>query len=49
MSTEELRGIVTLEDLIEEIVGNIFDEDDEIVKDIDKLDENTFVINGTTV
>jgi len=41
-------GIVTLEDLIEEIVGNIFDEDDEIVKDIDKLDENTFVINGTT-
>lgn len=41
-------GIVTLEDLIEEIVGNIFDEDDEIEKDIDKLDENTFIINGTT-
>ncbi len=41
-------GIVTLEDLIEEIVGNIFDEDDEIEKDFDKLDENTFVINGTT-
>ncbi|WP_010251092.1 hemolysin family protein [Acetivibrio cellulolyticus] len=41
-------GIVSLEDLIEEIVGNIFDEDDEIEKDIDKLDENTFIINGTT-
>ena len=41
-------GIVTLEDLIEEIVGNIFDEDDEIKKDIDKLDENTFIINGST-
>ncbi|MDD4239066.1 MAG: hemolysin family protein, partial [Desulfotomaculaceae bacterium] len=41
-------GIVTLEDLIEEIVGNIFDEDDEIEKDIEKLDENTFIINGTT-
>lgn len=41
-------GIVTLEDLIEEIVGSIFDEDDEVEKDIDKLDENTFIINGTT-
>lgn len=41
-------GLVTLEDLIEEIVGNIFDEDDEIEKDIEKVDDNTFVINGTT-
>lgn len=39
-------GIVTLEDLLEEIVGNIFDEDDEEEKDIEKLDENTFIING---
>jgi len=42
-------GIVTLEDLLEEIVGNIFDEDDEEEKDIDKLDENTFIINGKDV
>ncbi len=41
-------GIVTLEDLIEEIVGNIFDEDDEIEKDIEKIDDNTFIINGIT-
>lgn len=41
-------GIVTLEDLLEEIVGNIFDEDDEVERDIEKLDENTFIINGTT-
>jgi len=41
-------GIVTLEDLIEEIVGNIFDEDDVIEKEIDKLDDNTYLINGTT-
>jgi putative hemolysin len=39
-------GIVTLEDLLEEIVGNIFDEDDEIEKEIEKLDETTFMING---
>jgi putative hemolysin len=40
-------GIVTLEDLIEEIVGNIFDEDEEEEKLFDKLDENTFMINGS--
>jgi len=39
-------GIVTIEDLIEEIVGNIFDEYDEEEKDFDKLDENTFMMNG---
>jgi len=40
-------GIVTIEDLLEEIVGNIFDEYDEEEKAFDKLDENTFLINGT--
>lgn len=40
-------GIVTLEDLIEEIVGNIFDEDDEIEKCMERIDENTFVIRGS--
>lgn len=40
-------GIVTLEDLIEEIVGNIFDEDDEVEKYIDKIDDNTFIIKGS--
>jgi putative hemolysin len=39
-------GIVTIEDLIEEIVGNIFDEYDEVEKEFEKLDENTFLING---
>lgn len=41
-------GIVTIEDLIEEIVGNIFDEYDEEEKEFEKLDENTFIINGAT-
>ncbi|MCX7749628.1 MAG: hemolysin family protein [Clostridia bacterium] len=39
-------GIVTIEDLLEEIVGNIFDEYDEEEKEIEKLDENTYVIDG---
>lgn len=41
-------GIVTIEDLIEEIVGNIFDEYDEDIKEIEKIDENTYLINGVT-
>lgn len=41
-------GIITLEDLLEEIVGNIFDEYDEDEKDILKLDDHTFIINGAT-
>jgi putative hemolysin len=39
-------GIVTSEDLLEEIVGNIFDEYDEEVKDIIKVDDHTYNING---
>jgi len=40
-------GIVTIEDLIEEIMGNIFDEYDDEEPDIEKLDDNTFIIKGT--
>lgn len=39
-------GIVTIEDLIEEVMGNIFDEYDEVEQDIKKVDNNTFVVNG---
>ena len=39
-------GLVTIEDLLEEIVGNIFDEYDEEEKEIEKIDENTFIVNG---
>lgn len=39
-------GIVTIEDFLEEIVGNIFDEYDVEVKEIEQLDENTFLVSG---
>jgi putative hemolysin len=39
-------GIVTIEDLLEEIVGEIFDEYDVTRTPIRKLDEHTALING---
>ncbi len=39
-------GLVTMEDILEELVGNIFDEYDEVEKDFEKIDENTYYING---
>lgn len=40
-------GIVTIEDLLEEIVGNIFDEHDEDEFEFIPLDDHSFLINGT--
>lgn len=39
-------GIVTLEDVIEEIVGEIRDEFETGEKDFEKIDDNTYVVNG---
>jgi putative hemolysin len=39
-------GILTIEDLIEEIVGNIFDEYDIEERDFNKLDDTTYIVNG---
>ena len=41
-------GIVTLEDIIEAIVGNIQDEYDDEDEEISKIDETTFTIDGVT-
>ncbi|MBR2868979.1 MAG: HlyC/CorC family transporter [Clostridia bacterium] len=40
-------GIVTLEDILESIVGNIQDEYDDEEEEITKIDETTFTIDGT--
>jgi len=39
-------GIITIEDLLEEIVGNIFDEYDDVVLDFEKIDDNTYIVSG---
>lgn len=40
-------GVVTMEDLLEEIVGNIFDEYDEVEDEYEKIDDNTFLLSGS--
>ena len=42
-----VSGYVTLEDLIEEITGDIFDEHDEIEKNIVKLDDCNYIVDAT--
>lgn len=39
-------GIVTMEDLLEEIVGDIWDEDEEIEKDCTKISESQYLVSG---
>lgn len=40
------QGIVTMEDILEELVGEIWDEHDTVEEPIRKLDAHTFVIDG---
>ncbi len=39
-------GLITMEDIIEELVGNIFDEYDDEEIDVKKIDENTYIVSG---
>ena len=39
-------GIATLEDILEELVGEIWDEHDEIINYFSKIDDVTFMVDG---
>ncbi len=41
-------GLVTLEDIVEELVGDIADEYDEEEQSVKKLDDNTYIFDGVT-
>lgn len=40
-------GIVTMEDILEELVGDIYDEYDKVEKDFEKIDKNTYMLSGS--
>jgi Mg2+/Co2+ transporter CorB len=42
-----VQGVITLEDILEEIVGNIDDEHDETLHDMQKIGEHTYIANGS--
>ncbi|MDF2591108.1 MAG: Hemolysins-related protein containing domain [Clostridia bacterium] len=39
-------GLITIEDLLEEIVGNIFDEYDDVVLEYEQIDDDTYIVDG---
>ena len=41
------EGIVTMEDILEELVGDIYDEYDEEEKEFEQLDKNTYILSGS--
>ena len=40
-------GLITMEDILEELVGDIYDEYDEIEEEFEKIDENTYILSGS--
>ncbi|MFK8040337.1 MAG: HlyC/CorC family transporter [Rickettsiaceae bacterium] len=44
----DLQGIITLEDILEEIVGKIYDEHDQLSPNISRQSDSSFIIDGST-
>lgn len=40
------KGIVTLEDILEELVGEIWDEADEVEQTVTKISNSSYIVNG---
>ena len=40
-------GLVTMEDILEELVGDIYDEYDKEEKEYEKIDDNTYMLSGS--
>lgn len=40
------KGIITLEDIMEQLVGEIYDENDEVEANVFKLSENSYQVSG---
>ena len=40
-------GLITMEDILEEIVGDIYDEYDDIEEEYEKIDDNTYILSGS--
>lgn len=39
------RGLVTIEDILEELVGEIWDETDEVIEEVRQIDEDKYIVN----
>ena len=40
-------GLITMEDILEELVGDIYDEYDKEEKEYEKIDQNTYLLSGS--